>query len=260
MDDLTGPSGDAAGRMPCVSPKLALWDRFCSEHRVAERGVPLFAAAPDGSVEVFPYGRDGRPMLRRSAAMEAMVVETVEAVLAAERPDAEGLLYIMHRLGGDGRVVPLYIGKAGRHGRSGAPVSANIASIRANAGRFARWGYNYAYHMGDLSAAALPGHPPLKVQPKYARWARRLFREAPADAPRPGVEARFWCAAWGPRSPNIWRDFGACPLAFAEYLLIGVAGLLFPGDLLNDEGVNRAAFETATGIGPPEGPSCGPGL
>jgi hypothetical protein len=29
-----------------------------------------------------------------------------------------------------------------------------------------------------------------------------------------------------------------CPLAFAEYLLIGVAGVLFPNDLLNEEGVN----------------------
>ena len=63
-----------------------------------------------------------------------------------------------------------------------------------------------------------------------------------AAAPCPGVEARFWCAAWGPGSPNIWREFGARPLAFAEYLLIGVAGLLFPDDLLNDEGVNRAAL------------------
>ena len=86
-----------------------------------------------------------------------------------------------------------------------------------------------------------------------------VFHAAPAGAPRPRFEARFWCSAWGPQSPNIWREFGACPLAFAEYLLIGVAGLLFPGDLLNDEGVNRAAFETATGIRPPEGPSCGPG-
>ena len=45
----------------------------------------------------------------------------------------------------------------------------------------------------------------------------------------------------GPGSRNIWTDFGSCPLAFAEYLLIGVAGLLFPGELLNDEGVNRGA-------------------
>jgi hypothetical protein len=256
VEGLSGPAVDGG---PERAAKLALWDRFCAEHHVAERGVPLFAARPDGSVEVFPYGRDGRPVLRRSAAMETMVVEAVDAVLAAERPDAEGLLYMMHRVGGDCRVVPLYIGKAGRHGRSGAAVSANIASIRANAGRFARWGYNYAYHMGDLSAAALPGHPAAKVQPKYVRWARRLFHEAPVGAPRPRVEARFWCAAWGPRSPNIWREFGACPLSFAEYLLIGVAGLLFPDDLLNDEGVNRKASGTENGAGPPEGPSCGSG-
>jgi hypothetical protein len=31
------------------------------------------------------------------------------------------------------------------------------------------------------------------------------------------------------------------PFAFAEYLLIGVAAYLLPGDLLNDEGVDRAA-------------------
>ena len=39
-----------------------------------------------------------------------------------------------------------------------------------------------------------------------------------------------------PQGVNVCRESGACPLAFAEYLLIGVAGLLFPGDLLNDGG------------------------
>lgn len=234
LDGLGGPERAA---------KLALCDRFCAEHRIAERGVPLFAAATDGSVEVFPYGRDGRPMLRRSAAMEAMVVEAVETVLAAAPAEAEGLLHMMHRLGEDGGVVPLCVGKAGRHGRSGAAVSANIAALRANAGRSARRGHNHACRLGDLSAAALPGHSPLKVQPKYGRWARRLFREAPAAAARLREDVRSRCARWGRRSPNIWREFGACPLAFAEYLLIGVAGLLFPGGLLNDEGVNRAASE-----------------
>ncbi len=61
------------------------------------------------------------------------------------------------------------------------------------------------------------------------------------------------------RSSNIWREFGACPLAFAEYLLIGVAGLLFPGDLLNDEGVNRTADVAEAEPGPPGGPPCAPG-
>jgi len=45
---------------------------------------------------------------------------------------------------------------------------------------------------------------------------------------------------------DIWLEFGSCPLAFAECLLIGVAGLLFPMELLNDEGVNRVAATLAS--------------
>lgn len=241
MDAEPGPGAAAAdAAVPARAVKRALWDAFCAAHGIAEAGVPLFAADTDGAVEVFAHGRDGRPLLRRSAAMEAMVVGTVERVLAAEPGEAEGVLYLMHRLDDAGRVVPLYVGRAGRVGRNGG-VSANLVKIRTNASKFARWGYHYAYHLGDLSAAALPGHAPDKVAPKYRRWARRLFVEAPAAAPRLRAPVRFWCTGWGPDSRGIWTEFGACPLAFAEYLLIGVAGLLFPGELLNDEGVNRVA-------------------
>ncbi len=58
--------------------KQALWDDFCVAHDIATTGVPLFAADVDGMVEVFSHGQDGRPMLRRSAAMEALLVGTVE--------------------------------------------------------------------------------------------------------------------------------------------------------------------------------------
>ena len=50
----------------------------------------------------------------------------------------------------------------------------------------------------------------------------------------------FWATAWGPESESIWAEFGACSLAFEEYLLIGVASELFPGVLLDEEGVDRA--------------------
>jgi hypothetical protein len=220
--------------------KQALWDAFCDAHRIAETGVPLFATTPEGTIEVFAYGRDARAMLRRSRRMEALLAETVEQVLTSPSVVAEGVLYLMHSLDAAGRVVPLYVGKAGRYGRAGG-ISANLVAIRANTGKFARWGYNYAYHMGDLSAAALPGQKAAdKVTLKYQRWAARLLITAAAEAPRQRIPVRFWCTGWGPASHNIWLEFGSCPLAFAEYLLIGVAGLLFPGELLNDEGVNRA--------------------
>jgi len=114
--------------------KLALWDAFCAAHRIAESGVPLFATGADGAVEVFAYGRDGRPMLRRSTAMEGLLIGAVERALAGPPAAAEGVLYLMHRLEPSGRVVPLYAGKAGRYGRTGA-VSANMAAIRTNAAK-----------------------------------------------------------------------------------------------------------------------------
>lgn len=223
--------------------KQALWDTFCAAHSIAEMAVPVFATGRDGAVEVFAYGRDGRPMLRRSVPMQELLACTVEKVLTSAPGEAEGVLYLMHRLDAAGRVVPLYVGRAGRYGRNGG-VSANLAGIRTDTGKFARWGYNYAYHLGDLSAAVLPGHAPGKVVRKYQRWAACLFADAPTAAPRLRAPVRFWCTAWGPGSRNIWAEFGSCPLAFAEYLLIGVAGLLFPGELLNDEGVNRQAATT----------------
>jgi hypothetical protein len=152
--------------------KQALRDAFCVAHRIAETGVPLFATGSDSAVEVFAYGLDARPMLRRSREMEALLADTVEGVLASPSIAAEGVLYMMHSLDAEGRVVPLYVGKAGRYGRTGE-VSANLAAIRANTSKFARWGYNYAYHMGDLSAAALPGHAADRVTFKYRRWAAR---------------------------------------------------------------------------------------
>jgi hypothetical protein len=224
-----------------LSGRRIVWDSFCDAHAVSRSSVPLFATDETGNVESFAYGRNSRLMLRRSPAMRAKIIDTVRSVLAAPASQSEGVLYMMHRLAADGCVTPLYIGKAGRHGRSGAARSANLKNIERDQGKFARWGYNYAYHFGDLSAAALPGHTAGKVMPKYKKWAQALFERAPTSSPRLRFDVRFWCTAWGPDATGIWREFSPCPLAFAEYLLIGVAAYLFPGDLLNEEGVNRAA-------------------
>ena len=228
-----------------------VWDRFCNQHSVAESSVPLFAADPTGNVECFGYGRDNRPMLRRSTAMREKMVTTVQSILSDDTGNIEGVLYMMHRLDEHQKITPLYIGKAGRHGRSGAAVSANLKNIDRGEGKFARWGYNYAYHFGDLSAAALRGHAPGKASPKYKRWAHALFERTQSSNPRLRFNVRFWCTAWGPDATGIWREFNPCSLAFTEYLLIGVASSLFPNDLLNEEGVNRTACRAAVGRAEP---------
>ena len=102
--------------------------------------------------------------------------------------------------------------------------------------KFARWGYGYAYHIGDLSAVVLD-HDESKQLPKYERWAAELFEKPQSDL-RLRRPVYLWVRPWARDSVGPWRDFGATNLSFAEYLLIGLASNLFPS-LLNEEGVNR---------------------
>jgi len=44
---------------------------------------------------------------------------------------------------------------------------------------------------------------------------------------------------WKKSDIGPWEDFGPTRLTFLEYLLIGIASSVFPGDLLNSEGQNR---------------------
>lgn len=224
-----------------INQKHALRKRFCDEHEIAERGVPLFEPDAKGRVACLPFGKDGRPILCRSSAMEALLRRTVSQVLAHDNNPSEGLLYMMHWRDASGLIVPLYIGRAGKYGRGRGNLSANLLGIDKDVSRFARWGSGYAYHIGDLSAAACPGHGADKIVQKYRRWAERLFADAPSLTPTLRRPVYFWATAWSPHSYNIWHDFGPCSLSFEEYLLIGVASELYPDVLLNDEGVNRPA-------------------
>lgn len=217
--------------------KLALWDQFCKEHRIYDTGVPLFKHDASGRVSSAPFGKDGRYILCRSPEMEEMI-RHVTRVIREEGSLSEGMLYMMYWREESGRIVPLYIGRAGKYGKGGGNISANLLDIERDISKFARWGSGYAYHIGDLSAAACPGHSPAKVVQKYRRWAYRLFCDAPALTPTLRRPVYFWATAWGPESYNIWHEFGPCFLSFQEYLLIGVASELFPDVLLNNEGVN----------------------
>jgi hypothetical protein len=219
--------------MPATT--LALWDAFCREQAILERGVPLFDCAEDGSAVVHSYGSDGRLILRRSSAMEALTIAEVERVIADFHSGVgewDGLLYMMFREDNN-RVVPLYIGRTAKFGRN-SNLSANLANIRTNLGMFARWGSNYAYHIGNLSAVVCNGHGTSKMTPKYRRWARRLFETVPCVRPKQRFNIRFWATAWGPKSVSIWPASGSASLKVEESRLIAVGRELFSADLLNE--------------------------
>jgi len=222
-----------------IASKISLWQNFLALNRVDEESVPLFESNC-GLAATMPYGRDGRLVLRRSTEMDSLMRRLGKELIDEFRAgdvNHDGILYLMFRRERRG-VVPLYFGKAEIYGKGDANLSANISDLASGDGKFGRWGYNYAYHLGDLSAVALKGHPDSKRTRKYDSWRRVLFDDAEGSL-RINGEVRFWACLWGPERKSIWREYGATRLAFEEYLLIGVASDLYPNELLNREGRNK---------------------
>jgi hypothetical protein len=219
--------------------KLNLWYSFIASNRIDEESVPLFASNGDMAATM-PYGHDGRLVLRRSMEMDSLMRQLGKQLIEEFRNGEvthDGILYLMFRREPRG-VVPLYFGKAEIYGKGDANLSANISDLASGDGKFGRWGYNYAYHIGDLSAVTLDGHPGSKRTRKYEAWRRALFCDADGSLKMNG-EVRFWACLWGPERKSIWREYGTTRLAFEEYLLIGVASDLYPNELLNREGRNK---------------------
>ena len=137
------------------------------------------------------------------------------------------------------KVLPLYIGKTETIGRGQGNLSENIRNLSRDKSKFARWGDNYAYHIGDLSAVVLPGHEATKLTRKYQDWGSSLFVNTQVENPKLKEPVFFWTKAWKSVDAGIWKEFGPTKLTFLEYLLIGVASSAFPDLLLNIEGRNR---------------------
>lgn len=220
----------------------AIWQEFCSRFEVIQSAVPLFEVDLDGCVITRLIGRVDslRPILVRSAAMEALIRHQTQLLIQdrqSGRPQLDGLIYCMGLKQGD-EFVPLYIGKAETNGKRNGNLSANLMRLGTDTSKFARWGDNYAYHMGDLSACVLPGHDPIKVTGKYQQWAHAIFSDCPSPEPRLRQPVYFWARAWNRSDVGVWRELGPTRLTFLEYLLIGVASIAYPV-LLNREGVPR---------------------
>jgi hypothetical protein len=236
-----------------------IWDNFCTVHRIAIDSVPLFQSDEFGFVETREIGeKKKRRVLTRHGDMEKLTLRETDILIkdwSQGMHQYDGLIYIMHRRGDDGCVVPLYIGKAETFGLRGKNLSANICDLRNRKDKFARWGDNYAYHIGNLSAAALANHVAIqtvvKRNPKYIVWASKIFKTAPTERPQLVSDLYFWAKAWKSTDVGIWPDLSPTRLAFLEYLLIGVASIAFSGSLLNREGRNRIFELTVSGINPP---------
>lgn len=223
-----------------MNNKLQLWNDFCHQHQILNTGVLLFGTVGN-RVSTIPYGSNKRIVLQRSKYMTQLVEKELDKILVDFKHGTEqydGLIYMMYWMIED-QVVPLYIGKAEKYGKKGKNLSQNMTKGNAN---FCRWGYNYQYHLGDLSAVVCEGHAQEKRTSKYQLWADKLFTikaDEQTSSPILKYPTYFWTKAWSRKDVGVWKEFGETSLTFLEYLLIGLASTVFPDDLLNHEGVNR---------------------
>jgi hypothetical protein len=219
--------------------KEEVWQSWITEHVNTSDPVPLFATE-DGVVQIKQHGRDNRPILERSPEMESMLRMEAGKVVEDWKGDGdtyEGVIYMMYVLR-DGDVVPRYIGKAGKYGRDGERLSANLKGIESGTNKFARWGDGYAYHLGELSSALLDHHQNPEVNKdspapgKYQRWADELFVDGTRRLEEP---VYFWTKAWRVDDAGPFYGFET-KLEALEYQLINLASDLYPSELFNSEG------------------------
>lgn len=219
--------------------KKDLWDNFIKNHGILEKNIPLFDSE-NLIIKTVDIGLNKKKILKRSPAMEKMVISEVNKVIDDFNNKSEvydGLIYMMYKKS-DNDIIPLYIGKSEKYGKNNN-LSSNIKNIEKNSDKFCRWGYNYSYHIGDLSAVVCPNHDKSKINNKYQKWAKSLFKNNFSETPELNEIVYLWMKAWGKDEINIWQEYGSAKVTFLEYLMIGIASELFPNDLLNIEGVNR---------------------
>ena len=137
------------------------------------RYVPLFDSFDEHRVKSYEPA-SGKRRLCRSPAMEHEIITMVAKGL--ERPSWRGLIYVM-AWGDFEHLRPLYIGKAGRFGKSEGKLSANLKNLQSDKSKFARWGDGNDYHIGDLSQALYGWSAYKEPSQKYLRWAEVLFAE-----------------------------------------------------------------------------------
>ena len=228
-------------QMDYQSYRSKIWLEFLKRYDIINSSSDLFKNDQMVCEVKEKNKNNSTPILARHPSMENRVIEQVSIIekdYISNQNLYEGLIYMMFTLR-QNQLIPLYIGKTETFGKSNKNLSANIKNLKTNKNFFARWGDNYSYHIGDLSAVALNGHNEENKTTKYTDWAKTIFTDFPTDKPKLKIPVKFWCKAWKSNDISIWEEFGHANLTFLEYQLIGVASSLFPDDLLNKEGKNR---------------------
>ncbi len=111
-----------------MTSKDEIWQSWTDRYIDTDDPTHLFQTDESLTVQYKRYGKGDRRILKRSGGMETLVREEGRKVVedwSTSDDTYDGLIYLMYWLE-DGDVLPLYVGKAGKYGRDGEGLSANL--------------------------------------------------------------------------------------------------------------------------------------
>ena len=174
--------------------KFCLWFTQIAKESIVE----LFELETDGSIRIVEKTTKKRTvrLLTRSKSMEAHLLGEAKKVTLSHSdktaPDFEGLHYFV-LTGPVENPILIYIGLTGKYGRDGERLNLNLENLEKKRDFFARWGDDYARHIGGLSNAILNNGFP--TENKYRVWADYML-EAKDEKVYPKFPIKFFALAW----------------------------------------------------------------
>ena len=178
----------------------SLRDKFCLWfYSIANKSiVELFELALDGSIIITEKTTKKRTirLLSRSKSMESHLMEEANKVILShsdkKATEYEGLHYFVLTGPVDNPIL-IYIGLTGKYGRDGESLNLNLENLEKKRDFFARWGDDYARHIGGLSNAILNNGFP--TENKYRVWADYMLEVKEAKV-YPKFPIKFFALAW----------------------------------------------------------------
>jgi len=230
---------------------LKKWMRWCDKY-ITKREIPLFDFDEINNQLNTTKRKNGDIILIRNSKMEMILEDEILKIYNSytnKKQDYgyDGLIYLMYtypkylnefnlKVNNEKEIIPIYFGKTETIGVNGK-YSENIKGVHngSNKSKYARWGDNSAYHIGDLSDV-LYENEKSENSNKYLKWAEFLFKKRVMRGKDKVIlkfPIFFWAKAWHKDDEGLILNL-PCSTCFLERQLIAISNILFPEIILNE--------------------------
>lgn len=211
-----------------------IWSIFISQYNLGTNHIPLFETDNNLNVETIIYGKNKKTILKLSEKINNVFKE-ISVLLRENDQIYDGILYIMYCIRSE-KIIPKYFGKTDVIGKTGKINSL----LKGNSPR-PRWDGDKS-HTFELSKVVCEGYDNVDRGNQYIRWGEVLFEEINSPSPKLKEQVYLKTIPWEKSPKSLWEEYGGFTLGLQEYILIDLTQKIFPGELLNIEGVRKKSY------------------